>query len=226
VKKPAKRKCATSQTGVSDPATKRPAFFDGRLLTQEDFAGEQNYDKTHGRRPVRRPAVISDKVWRELQRICACIRKERSCCRVLFINRNKKGNLLAACALARGPHLPLYRIDVSELVNKYIGETEKNLARVFDRAEEADAILFFDEADALFTRRSEVKDSHDRYANIEFSYLLQRLEKFNGIAILAIRRSENLDAAFLRRFNWIVSFGENKPSRARARKQKNRRSTK
>src|SRR5262249_59054368 len=100
----------------------------------------------------------------------------------------------------------LYRIDLSSVVSKYIGETEKNLRRVFDAAENSGAILLFDEADALFGKRSEVKDSHDRYANIEVSYLLQRMEVYRGLAILTTNLKENLDPAFMRRLRFVVHF--------------------
>jgi SpoVK/Ycf46/Vps4 family AAA+-type ATPase len=102
--------------------------------------------------------------------------------------------------------LDLYRIDLSQVVSKYIGETEKNLRRVFDAAEEGGAVLLFDEADALFGKRSEVKDSHDRYANIEVSYLLQRMEAYRGLAILTTNLKAALDTAFLRRLRFVVQF--------------------
>ena len=92
------------------------------------------------------------------------------------------------------------------MVSKYIGETEKNLRRLFDAAEDGGAILFFDEADALFGKRSEVKDSHDRYANIEINYLLQRMESYRGLAILATNMKSALDQAFMRRLRFIVNF--------------------
>lgn len=113
---------------------------------------------------------------------------------------------MAAEVLARELRLDLYRIDLSSVVSKYIGETEKNLRRVFDAAEAGGAILLFDEADALFGKRSEVKDSHDRYANIEVGYLLQRMECFQGLAILTTNMKNSLDAAFLRRIRFIVQF--------------------
>jgi hypothetical protein len=105
-----------------------------------------------------------------------------------------------------GTELPMYRIDLSQVVNKYIGETEKNLKRIFDAAELADCILFFDEADALFGKRTEVKDAHDRFANIEISYLLERMERFKGLAILATNRRKDLDEAFMRRLRCVVEF--------------------
>src|SRR5690606_18851712 len=116
------------------------------------------------------------------------------------------GKTLAAEVLARRLELDLYRIDLSAVVSKYIGETEKNLRRVFDAAEAGGAVLLFDEADALFGKRSEVKDSHDRYANIEVSYLLQRMEAYRGLAILTTNQKTALDVAFLRRIRFIVQF--------------------
>jgi SpoVK/Ycf46/Vps4 family AAA+-type ATPase len=124
----------------------------------------------------------------------------------LFWGDSGTGKTLAAEVLARELDLPLYRIDLSAVVSKYIGETEKNLARVFDAAEEDGAILLFDEADALFGKRSEVKDSHDRYANIEVSYLLQRMEAYRGLAILTTNHKAALDPAFQRRLRFIVHF--------------------
>jgi AAA+ superfamily predicted ATPase len=105
----------------------------------------------------------------------------------------------AAQALAKELSLDLYRIDLSAVVSKFIGETEKNLRKIFDAAEEGGAVLFFDEADALFGKRTEVKDSHDRFSNAAVNYLLQRLEAFAGVAILAVSRKANIDSAFLRR---------------------------
>jgi hypothetical protein len=124
----------------------------------------------------------------------------------LFAGESGTGKTMAAEVLARELGLLLYRIDLSAVVSKYIGETEKNLRRLFDAAEAGGAILFFDEADALFGRRSEVKDSHDRYANIEINYLLQRMESYRGLAILATNIKSALDAAFVRRLRFIVNF--------------------
>jgi hypothetical protein len=125
---------------------------------------------------------------------------------VLFAGPSGVGKTMAAEVIATELDLDLYRIDLSGVVSKYIGETEKNLERIFDAAEDANAILFFDEADALFGRRSEVKDSHDRYANIEISYLLQRMEMYDGIAILATNLRQNLDDAFIRRLAYTIHF--------------------
>jgi hypothetical protein len=125
---------------------------------------------------------------------------------VLFAGPPGTGKTMAAEILARELDLPIFRIDLSQVVNKYIGETEKNLKRLFDAADISDIILFFDEADSLFGRRTEVKDAHDRYANLEISYLLERMERFKGLAILATNRKKDLDEAFLRRLRYIIDF--------------------
>jgi SpoVK/Ycf46/Vps4 family AAA+-type ATPase len=114
---------------------------------------------------------------------------------------------MAARVLAADLGLDLFRIDLSRVVSKHIGETEKNLDALFEAARGADAILFFDEADALFGKRSEVKDAHDRYAHIEVDYLLQRLESCESVTILATDARENIDPAFLRRIRCAVDFG-------------------
>jgi hypothetical protein len=124
----------------------------------------------------------------------------------LFVGPSGTGKTMAAEVLADELVLDLYRIDLSQVVSKYIGETEKNLKRVFDAAEGSGAIILFDEADALFGKRSEVKDSHDRYANIEISYLLQRMEAYGGLAILTTNMKNALDQSFLRRIRFIVRF--------------------
>jgi hypothetical protein len=124
----------------------------------------------------------------------------------LFAGESGTGKTMAAEGIANRLRLDLYRIDLSAVVSKYIGETEKNLRRLFDAAEDGGAILFFDEADALFGKRSEVKDSHDRYANIEINYLLQRIESYSGLAILATNMKSALDQAFMRRLRFIVNF--------------------
>jgi SpoVK/Ycf46/Vps4 family AAA+-type ATPase len=125
---------------------------------------------------------------------------------VLFAGESGTGKTMAAEVIANHLRLSLYRIDLSAVVSKYIGETEKNLRRLFDAAEDGSAILFFDEADALFGKRSEVKDSHDRYANIEINYLLQRMEGYRGLAVLATNMKSALDQAFLRRLRFVVNF--------------------
>ncbi|WP_374943174.1 ATP-binding protein [Sphingomonas sp.] len=124
----------------------------------------------------------------------------------LFAGPSGTGKTMAAEVIANALELDLYRIDLASVVSKYIGETEKQLARVFDMAERGGGVLLFDEADALFGKRSEVKDSHDRYANIEIDYLLQRLEAFTGVAILTTNMRTSLDPAFTRRLRFIVDF--------------------
>lgn len=124
----------------------------------------------------------------------------------LFAGPSGTGKTMASEVLANELRLDLYRIDLASVVSKYIGETEKNLRRVFDAAEGGGSILLFDEADALFGKRSEVKDSHDRYANIEISYLLQRMEAYRGLAILTTNMKSALDAAFMRRIRFVVQF--------------------
>lgn len=124
----------------------------------------------------------------------------------LFSGPSGTGKTMAAEVLANELELDLFRIDLSQVVNKYIGETEKNLRRLFDAAEAGGCILLFDEADALFGKRSEVRDAHDRHANIEVSYLLQRMEAYRGLAILTTNKKEDLDKAFLRRIRFVVHF--------------------
>jgi ATP-dependent 26S proteasome regulatory subunit len=124
----------------------------------------------------------------------------------LFAGSSGTGKTMAAEILAQALQLDIYRIDLSAVVSKYIGETEKNLRRIFDAAEQGGVILLFDEADALFGKRSEVKDAHDRHANIEVSYLLQRMEAYRGLAILTTNFKSALDTAFLRRIRFVVPF--------------------
>jgi hypothetical protein len=125
---------------------------------------------------------------------------------VMFAGPPGTGKTMAAEVVAGELGLDLYKIDLSSVVSKYVGETEKNLEKIFDEAERSNAILFFDEADALFGKRSEVRDAHDRYANIEVSYLLQRMDAYNGVTILATNLRANLDEAFTRRLQFSVDF--------------------
>lgn len=131
--------------------------------------------------------------------------------RSLFYGPPGTGKTMTACLLGKSTGRDVYKVDLSLVISKYIGETEKNLGKVFDQAQNKDWILFFDEADALFGKRTETRDSHDRYANQEVSYLLQRIETFDGIAILASNRRENLDEAFARRFESIIYFPMPRP---------------
>ena len=135
-----------------------------------------------------------------------CVHARGAGVTVLFAGPSGTGKTLAAEAVAHELGLDLYRIDLAAVVSKYIGETEKNLDRVFTAAEHANAVLFFDEADSLFGKRSEVKDAHDRYANIEIAYLLQKMEQFDGLAILATNLKQNLDDAFARRLTFTLNF--------------------
>jgi hypothetical protein len=125
---------------------------------------------------------------------------------VLFAGPSGTGKTMAADVMAGELGLDLYKIDLASVISKYIGETERNLGRIFDEAQTSNAILFFDEADALFGKRSEVRDSHDRYANVEVGYLLQRLESYEGVAILATNFRKNMDEAFVRRLHFTVEF--------------------
>jgi len=124
----------------------------------------------------------------------------------LFSGPSGTGKTMAAEVIANELALDLYHIDLASTLSKYIGETEKHLRRIFDAADESGAVLLFDEADALFGKRSEVTDSHDRYANLQISYLLQRMESYRGIAILTTNMKQALDTAFLRRLRFIVQF--------------------
>jgi SpoVK/Ycf46/Vps4 family AAA+-type ATPase len=125
---------------------------------------------------------------------------------VLFTGPSGTGKTMAAEVLAGELSLDLYQIDLSSVVSKYIGETEKNLSAIFREAEQTQTLLFFDEADALFGKRTEVKDAHDRYANIEVNYLLQRIEQYEGVVILATNLQQNIDDAFLRRMGEVLEF--------------------
>lgn len=125
---------------------------------------------------------------------------------VLFYGQSGVGKTMAVEVIANELKLELFKIDLSTVVSKYIGETEKNLSRIFHEAESSNAILFFDEADALFGKRSEVKDAHDRYANIEINYLLQRMEEFDGLAVLATNLRKNIDEGFFRRMHFAIEF--------------------
>jgi SpoVK/Ycf46/Vps4 family AAA+-type ATPase len=125
---------------------------------------------------------------------------------ILFTGSDATAKTRAAEIIAKESGRELLRVDLSAVVSKYIGETEKHLNKLFATAERKGAILFFDEADALFGKRSEVKDSHDRYANIEINYLLRRVEAYCGLAIVATNMKNSLDGAFLRRFKFIVDF--------------------
>jgi AAA+ superfamily predicted ATPase len=131
--------------------------------------------------------------------------------RALFYGQPGTGKTLTATLLGKHTDRPVFRIDLSRVVSKYIGETEKNLAQLFDRAEHKSWILFFDEADALFGKRTEIRDAHDKYANQEVAYLLQRIENHSGLVILATNQRGNVDEAFLRRFQAVIHFPMPRP---------------
>ncbi|MEO0564237.1 MAG: ATP-binding protein, partial [Chloroflexota bacterium] len=124
----------------------------------------------------------------------------------LFAGESGTGKTLSSQVIANELGLAMYRIDLSAVVSKYIGETEKNLNVIFSEAQSSNAILFFDEADAIFGKRSEVKDARDRYANIEVAYLLQQIEDYDGVAIMATNLRQNLDEAFTRRLDFMIDF--------------------
>jgi len=126
--------------------------------------------------------------------------------RVLLIGPPRSGKTRTAAVMGNETGLSVYRIDLSRVVSKYVGETEKNLEKIFDRAEDKNWILYFDEAEALFGKRTEVRDAHDRYANQETSYLLQKIENYKGLVIVSTNLKKNIDKAFLRRFNSVISF--------------------
>jgi SpoVK/Ycf46/Vps4 family AAA+-type ATPase len=125
---------------------------------------------------------------------------------ILFAGPPGTGKTMAAEIMAHRLKLPMYKVDLSQVVNKYIGETEKNLKRIFDAADVSDMLLFFDEAESLFGKRTEAKDARDRYANLEVAYLLERMERYKGIAVLATNRKTDFDNAFQRRIRYIVDF--------------------
>lgn len=128
--------------------------------------------------------------------------------RALFRGPAGTGKTLAAQVLARQVGLDLHRVDLSRVVSKYIGETEKNLERVFDEAQAKGWILFIDEADALFGKRTKVRDAHDRYANLEVAYLRQRIESYEGVVILESNGREHIDDAFIRRLSCVIDFSK------------------
>lgn len=133
-------------------------------------------------------------------------KKIKSGYRCLFYGPSGTGKTMTAAWIGKESNLPVYRIDLSMVISKYIGETEKNLKRLFDDAEKKVGILFFDEADALFGKRTNVRDAHDKFANQEVAYLLQRLEDYPGLVILASNLKSNIDEAFTRRFNSVLKF--------------------
>jgi hypothetical protein len=204
----------------------------GRLMLDSDYAECFVSDKVRAPRPsLRFPAqhletalewqdvVLTSRTLAEIRDIENWVRhgdvlmkqwnmrhKLRPGCRALFFGPPGTGKTLTATVLGKATKRQVYKVDLSMVVSKYIGETEKNLASLFDRAERKDWILFFDEADALFGKRTQVRDAHDRYANQEVSFLLQRIETYNGLVILASNLANHVDEAFARRFEHLVHF--------------------
>jgi hypothetical protein len=210
-------RCAPEQLAL-DPHDEAAAHEACRALTQAALAGLGERIDTHGAwedlvLPGPQTAQLRDLALHAAARVVVgeawgfARRQGRgSGLAALFSGPPGTGKTLAARVVAGAIGHDLYRVDLSRLVSKYIGETEKNLARVFDAADAGGAVLLFDEADALFGKRAEVKDSHDRYANLEIAYLLQRIETFNGLAILTSNLDQSLDPAFLRRLAFVVRF--------------------
>jgi len=149
---------------------------------------------------------LTESTLKQLTEIHNQIKAADSGIRVLFTDSTGTGKTLAASWLSTKTGYPLYRVDLAAIANKYIGETEKNLTELFGSSEKSKTILLFDEADALFGKRTDVKDAHDRYANIETSYLLQRLEDYKGMVILTTNLKENIDETFLPAMNYIVDL--------------------
>ncbi len=154
-----------------------------------------------------------------LQRFAELLRRRR-CSRAITIAGSTKARSTLAGFIAGKVGLSLYRVDLEAVVSKYIGETGKNLRRVFDAAEDAGSILFFDEAYGLFGKRTEMTDAHNRYANIEIDRLLERLEESKGVVILAGGNPENFDTAFSRRFRWSFSLCKKEPNQAGIRRRR------
>lgn len=215
-----------------DPAPGDEPFLAGAICLSRDILDYLTLGEAH--RPVlssKFPAklitterewndlIIDDKTMQQIDEIKTWLdfgnqllyewemsKKLRKGYRCLFYGPPGTGKTMTACLLGKDTARDVYRIDLSLVVSKYIGETEKNLSNIFDQAENKDWILFFDEADALFGKRTTVSDSHDRYANQEVSYLLQRIEDYNGLVLLASNQKENMDEAFTRRFDNIINF--------------------
>lgn len=215
-----------------EPAREGEPFMSGKIILSRDFVelftlGKITSPAFSSEFPAKRiennmtwsdlvlhPATYEQvddiKTWliynKELEKDPVISRKIKKGYRVLFYGPPGTGKTLTASLLSKQFHKDVYRIDLSQVVSKYIGETEKNMEKVFSKAENKDWILFFDEADALFGKRSNVSSAHDKYANQEVSYLLQRVEDYPGLIILASNLKNNIDQAFIRRFNAIVHF--------------------
>ena len=218
------------RAAASSAALRHAAHGNGRVLSFGDLAAacrrqaRQNMDELATRIEPHYEwgdLVLPDEKREQLQEICGQVRYHRQVfdrwgfgdklsygegLSVLFTGPPGTGKTMAAEVIASDLHLDLYKVDLSGVVSKYIGETEKNLSRIFAEAQHTNAILFFDEADALFGKRTQIADAHDRYANIETSYLLQKMEEYEGLVMLASNLRENMDSAFLRRIRFVVEF--------------------
>jgi hypothetical protein len=221
---------ASWRTARSDPGPDWPSDFGNHGVTADDLfaaARDQSSSQLGGHAVKIRPAqgwadiVLPDETLDQLREMCSWVRHRRQVLddwgferrlsygkgvAALFAGPSGTGKTMAAEIIAGDLGLDLFKIDLSSVVSKYIGETEKNLAAIFRAAQDVNGILLFDEADALFGKRSEVRDSHDRYANIEISFLLQQMEQYEGIAILATNLRQNMDEAFIRRLQFAVEF--------------------
>jgi SpoVK/Ycf46/Vps4 family AAA+-type ATPase len=209
-------------------AALRPA--EQAVISGEDFYSAARAQSNHGLRQLAQKVelfyawddiILPQRAMQQLHEVCAAVKYRHIVfsqwdfehklalgkgVNILFSGPSGTGKTMAASIVANELERDLYKIDLSNVVSKYIGETEKNLSRIFREAQASNAILFFDEADALFGKRSEVKDAHDRYANIEVAYLLQQMEEYTGIVILATNLSKNLDEAFARRMQHTIEF--------------------
>jgi hypothetical protein len=186
----------------------------GNTMRLDPYKGFKFRIRPRMRRPNRRDLQLSNHAHEILDHIVEHVRRDELLAdlkpkdgSVLFLGPRGTGKTLAAEVVADELGRELYRVDLSKIVSKYIGETEKHLKRIFAAAEATGAVLFFDEADALFGKRSEVKDAHDRYANTDVAYFLQRIEDYYGLVILATNRKSNIDDAFQRRIRFVVDFG-------------------
>ena len=166
--------------------TNQPLADKLRPLTFDDVVGQEHLVSKNG---VIRNMVSSGRVTN-----------------MIFFGPPGTGKTMAAQVVTNQLHMKLYKVQLSQIISKYIGETEKNLKKVFTEAKNANCVLFFDEMDALFGKRSEVKDSHDRHANIETAYLLQQMEEYDGVVLMATNLLQNIDEAFMRRISFVVSF--------------------
>lgn len=193
-----------ARTAPTAPQAELDNIGQGQPPAQEDLIQPLPSDYPH------EETVLPDAVMEQIDALIAAVKHKRSDetgdVVALFAGASGIGKTMAAMVIARQTGRDLYRVNLAGVVSKYIGETEKNLDRIFSAADSRDAILLFDEADALFGKRTEIKDAHDRYANVETAYLLQRIESHTGIVILTSNCIDDIEPAFRRRMKWIVAF--------------------